>query len=121
MSTPETTAFDLVRYAPRVGGIGGVAETLTSLLPLLRPGELRRVLEAEDEPTTAQRLGYLLETLGHAKLAHTVRAWLPARLPVVRLTSSFAPANHFPRNRESGTCRRADVLVERFCQHERNP
>jgi len=53
ISTPETTAFDLVRYAPRVGGIGGVAETLTSLLPLLRPGELRRVLEAEDEPTTA--------------------------------------------------------------------
>ena len=35
VSTPEATAFDLVRYASRIGGIGRAVETLTPLLPLM--------------------------------------------------------------------------------------
>jgi hypothetical protein len=96
ISTPETTAFDLVRYAARIGGVARAAETLASLLPLLRAVELRGVLDAEDEPTTAQRLGYLIEALGRAKLGNTVRCWLPARLPLVRL----APASARSRDAE---------------------
>ena len=63
VSTPEATAFDLVRYASRIGGIGRAVETLTPLLPLMGPAELKRMLEAENEPATAQRLGYMIETL----------------------------------------------------------
>lgn len=39
--------------------------------------------------------------------------------PVAANPGEKTSANHFPRNRESGSCRRADVLVEQFCQHER--
>ena len=95
VSAPETTAFDLVRYAQRIGGIGRAAETLVPLMPRLRPAQLRHVLDAEDEAATAQRLGYILEAVGQAKLAQTVRAWLPARLPVVPLATSS------PRQRDA--------------------
>lgn len=79
VSTPAATAFDLVRYADRIGGIGRAAETLRPLLPKISPVELRKSLEAEEEITTAQRLGYLLEKLGQPKLASVVDGWLPSR------------------------------------------
>jgi hypothetical protein len=88
VSTPEATAFDLVAYAPRIGGIGRVAETLAPLLPRLRAAELRQVLEIEQRTTTAQRLGYLLENAGNPKLAEVVHAWLPRHVPATPLALS---------------------------------
>jgi hypothetical protein len=85
VSTPEATAFDLIRYAARIGGIGRAAETIAPLLPLMRPAELRRVLEIEDAPATAQRLGFVLEKLRATDLARVVQAWLPADLIPVPL------------------------------------
>ena len=85
VSTPEATAFDLIRYAARIGGIGRVAETIAPLLPLLRPVELRRVLKIEDEPATAQRLGFVLEKLRATDLAKIVENWLPSDLVFVPL------------------------------------
>jgi hypothetical protein len=84
-STPEATTFDLVQYATRIGGIGRAAETIAPLLPLMRPAELRRVLKIEDEPTTAQRLGFVLEELRATDLAKVVENWLPSNLTVVPL------------------------------------
>jgi hypothetical protein len=78
VSTPEATAYDLIRYAPRIGGIGRVAETIAALLPLMRPAGLRRVLRIEDDAATAQRLGFVLDKLAAADLAGTVADWLPA-------------------------------------------
>jgi AbiEi antitoxin C-terminal domain len=86
VSTPEATAFDLVRYASRIGGIGRVVETLTPLLPLMHIHELKRMLEIENEPATAQRLGYIIETLGNERLAEAIHNWLPSRLVLVPLT-----------------------------------
>jgi hypothetical protein len=85
VSTPEATAFDLIRYAARIGGIGRAAETIAPLLPLMRPAELRRVLKIEDEPATAQRLGFVLEKLRATDLAKVVKNWLPSNLIVVPL------------------------------------
>ena len=85
VSTPEATAFDLIRYAARIGGIGRAAETIAPLLPLLRPAELRRVLKIEDAPATAQRLGFVLETLRATDLAKVVENWLPTDLVFVPL------------------------------------
>ena len=50
VSTPEATAFDLVRYPTSLGGIERAAETIGPLLPVLRPRELKRVIEAETSP-----------------------------------------------------------------------
>lgn len=79
VSTPAATVFDLIRYADRIGGIGRAVETLRPLLTKMSAAELRQVLEAEAEVATAQRLGYVLETLGQLKLAAIVDEWLPRR------------------------------------------
>jgi hypothetical protein len=86
ISTPEATAFDLIRYASRIGGIERAAETIVPLLPLLRVRELRRVLDAQNESTVAQRLGFVFELRGTNKLADAVHDWLPDKLATVPLS-----------------------------------
>ena len=88
VSIPEATAFDLVRYASRLGGMGRAVETLSPLLPLLRISELKRLLETENETTTAQRLGYIVEKMGQAKLADAIHAWLPSQMPLIPLVAT---------------------------------
>jgi hypothetical protein len=88
VSTPAATAFDLIRYAPRLGGIERAVETLAPLLPLIRVPDLKQVLEAEDETVTAQRLGYVFETAGKTGLAKIVHGWLPSPLALASLASS---------------------------------
>ena len=90
MSTPEATAFDLIRYASRIGGIGRAFETLIPLLALMGVTELKRMLEAENEPATAQRLGYIIETAGKKKLAEVIHDWLPTQLALVPLAPAKA-------------------------------
>ena len=72
-------------YAHDIGGIGRAVETLAPLLPLMRPAESRRVLKIEDEPATAQRLGFVLENLKATSLAKVVQDWLPSDLVLVPL------------------------------------
>ena len=88
VSTPAATAFDLIRYAARLGGIERSVETLAPLIPLIRAPDLKTVLKAEGEVAAAQRLGYLLETAGRAELADVVKGWLPDRLALIPLSSS---------------------------------
>ncbi len=90
VSTPAATAFDLVRYAPRIGGIGRVIETLRPLLSQIHGPELREVLESENEIATAQRLGFVLEKTGQTRLASLVEKWLPGKRPLTPLVP--APA-----------------------------
>lgn len=44
VSTPAATAFDLIRYSGRLGGIERAAETLAPLIPLIRVSDLKVVL-----------------------------------------------------------------------------
>jgi hypothetical protein len=90
VSTPEATAFDLVRYASGIGGMGRAVETLAPLLPLMRVPELKQMLDRENETATAQRLGYVVEKAGNNALAKAIRDWLPSQMPLVPLTSSNA-------------------------------
>lgn len=85
VSTPEATAFDLITYAPRVGGFERAVETLVPLVPLIRGAELKKVLQTEDRTASAQRLGYVLEKTGNQKLAKVVHDWLPRQIPVIPL------------------------------------
>lgn len=60
LSSPETTAFDLVGYPRHSGGLNNVATVLAELGEKLDPAELARI--AQLSPLTwAQRLGYLLD------------------------------------------------------------
>jgi hypothetical protein len=88
VSTPEATAFDLIRYATGIGGIERTAETIAPLLAAMDARELKRALEAENEPPVAQRLGFVMESVGGRKLARVVHDWLPAKLVLVPLSPS---------------------------------
>jgi AbiEi antitoxin C-terminal domain len=94
VSTPEATAFDLIRYASRIGGLGRAVETLTPLCPRLRAPEMKRVLDTENETSTAQRLGYVIERKGNREIAGAIHDWLPARFPLIPLV----PARAKPQN-----------------------
>ncbi len=95
--TPAATAFDLVRYATRIGGIARAVETLVPLIPLIRVPDLRQVLEAEDETATAQRLGYVLDTAGKSALANVVHDWLPSPLALIPLAPSKGDRTAVPK------------------------
>jgi hypothetical protein len=96
ISTPEATAFDLIRYATSIGGIERAAETITPLLPVLRDHELKRVLEAENERAIAQRLGFVVEAGGAKKLAQVIYDWLPDKLVTVPLSPLKGERKNIP-------------------------
>ncbi len=64
VSTPEMTAFDLVRYMSSAGQVNHVATVLCELVEQLDAEKLADLLKNGDvEITAAQRLGYLLDVL----------------------------------------------------------
>jgi len=96
VSTPEATAYDLIRYATSIGGIERAAETIRPLLPVVRPRELKRVLDAENEPAVAQRLGFVIEASSNKTLAKVVRDWLPDKLTPVTLSPTKGKRSAIP-------------------------
>jgi predicted transcriptional regulator of viral defense system len=68
VSSPEATAFDLVGYQERIGGLDLVATVLADLAEAIDPDKL--VATAEKSPIPwSQRLGYLLERVeGHDRV-----------------------------------------------------
>jgi hypothetical protein len=96
ISTPEATAYDLIRYATSIGGIERASETIRPLLPLLRARELKRVLDAENEPGVAQRLGFVIEACGNKSLAKVVCDWLPDELTPVALVPGKGKRGNLP-------------------------
>ena len=62
VSSPELTAFDLLRYAHIVGTIDSIATVLSDLGKKMRPEQLTKLAPAFEQ-TVVQRLGYLLEHL----------------------------------------------------------
>jgi AbiEi antitoxin C-terminal domain len=88
VSSAAATAFDLIRYAARLGGIERAVETLAPLIPLISAPDLKTVLKAEGEVAAAQRLGYLLETAGKAELADVVKGWQESKAMIRSAYSS---------------------------------
>lgn len=69
VSTPEMTAFDLVRYRKGAGSIDHVATVIAELAERIDSSRLLAVAEKGEELSVVQRLGYLLERSGHDRLA----------------------------------------------------
>lgn len=78
VSTPETTAFDLVRFMSAAGHVGSVMTVLSELAEKLDPRLLPPLADSY-AVSDVQRLGYLLERLGENGLADPLSAWLKAR------------------------------------------
>lgn len=78
VSTPEATAFDLVRFVSAAGHVGNVMTVLSELGEKLDPQSLSPLADSY-AVSDVQRLGYLLERLGENRLADPLVAWLKAR------------------------------------------
>ncbi|MEW6776464.1 MAG: type IV toxin-antitoxin system AbiEi family antitoxin [Bdellovibrionota bacterium] len=80
VATPEVTAFDLVRYSEAAGHMGNVVTILAELSEKLDPRALAKVAPHYATPDV-QRLGYLLEAIGHQDIALPLKESLPKRKP----------------------------------------
>ncbi len=81
VSTPEATAFDLVRFARAAGQLDNVATVLADLVPLLDPNRMLKVVRAGGDVPNAQRLGYLLEMVRGRPQAKAIHEWLKRQSP----------------------------------------
>jgi predicted transcriptional regulator of viral defense system len=75
ISSPELTAFDLLRYAHAAGTIDSIATVLSDLGKKMRAESLGKLAPAFEQ-TVIQRLGYLLDYLKHSKCADALHAYL---------------------------------------------
>lgn len=78
VSTPEATAFGLVRFTLAAGGLGNVATVLGELAGSLDSDQLGALSRGHRAPEV-QRLGYLLDFLGMRRLADSLAAALSVR------------------------------------------
>jgi predicted transcriptional regulator of viral defense system len=78
ISSPALTALDLLRYPQAAGGIDNVATVLMDLAEKIVPTQLAALSEATERPVV-QRLGHLLDRLGHADRTTPMHAALTAR------------------------------------------
>ncbi len=77
VSSPELTALDLLRYIHVAGGIDAVATVLADLGGKI-DGDKLAAMAAHYDRACVQRLGYLLDRLGHADRAQTLHNHLTA-------------------------------------------
>ena len=90
VSTPEATAFDLIRYSRRIGGLGRVLTVLQELGEVMDPGNLEKAAKADEKVTYAQRLGFLLEKAGFSNLTGALFQWVDVKYPLpVKLEPSM--------------------------------
>ncbi|MCL4235388.1 MAG: hypothetical protein KJ042_12815, partial [Deltaproteobacteria bacterium] len=80
VAAPETCAFDLVRYPEAAGHLSNAATVLAELAERLdarRLVDVARIVRLPD----AQRLGYLLNAVGHGEVAVGLAEWLASKQP----------------------------------------
>ena len=88
ISSVELTALDLLRYPYASGGLSHIATVLTELATRIEPAKLG-ALAPTFERAVVQRLGHLLDWLGHPAAADALMALLGTRtLPWVELEPS---------------------------------
>lgn len=74
VSTPEVTAFDLVRYGGRIGSYNSITTILVELSETIDPARLLNAAKNE-KFFAVQRLGYLLEKYGRQKVTEPLSTW----------------------------------------------
>lgn len=98
VSTPGATAIDLVAYQSRVGSWDRVATVLQELVEAMGEDGLLAAAQAEKELPPVQRLGWLLDHLGHESLTPKLAAWLQNRRPLATPLDPARPKKGCPRN-----------------------
>lgn len=77
ISSPELTAFDLVEFQNRIGGLNRASTVLYELSESMNPDRLEKVLNGKVPLSILQRLGYLLDVvLDKKKLSEVIKKFL---------------------------------------------
>lgn len=92
VATPETTAFDLVRYRASAGHLSNVATVLGELAEQIDARALVSIAQLVSPPD-AQRLGYLLDAVGERELADPLAEWVKAQRRHIVLLSPGEPGH----------------------------
>jgi predicted transcriptional regulator of viral defense system len=82
VSTPEATAFDLVRYVEATGHLDNVATVLAELVEKIESRRLVAAAKSGVELSVVQRTGYLLDLVGAARVTDRLAAWLVEQAPL---------------------------------------
>ncbi len=98
VSTPEVTAFDLVRYPLAAGQLSNTATVLAELVERIDRNALV-ALAPLVRLSDVQRLGFLLEAVGAAETAEPLATWIQTRHPrtVPLRPGRSADVEHDPR------------------------
>ncbi len=99
VSSPETTAVDLMRFVKAAGHLDHVASVIAQLAPLLEAKRLVAALAAVHDIPNAQRLGYILDVLRQRKLSAPVHRWVQPRIERFQPLRSGQPVDNARENR----------------------
>ncbi|MCP3957958.1 MAG: hypothetical protein GY719_08910 [bacterium] len=98
VSTPEATAFDLLRYVESVGHLGNAATVLVELAESIDPTELTAAAKRGVELSVVQRLGFLLDEMGAVRVTEPLAHWLASQQPRPVALRPDLPVDGSPRN-----------------------
>ena len=111
VSSPALTALDLLRYPRASGGVDHAASVLNELADKIEPAKLD-ALAPKFERSVVQRLGYVLDRLGHEELASGLEGCLRnGNAPWVELDPG--EANALPSDGERERDSRWRIIVRR--------
>jgi len=79
VSTPELTAFDLVNYNKKIGGVNRIIPILEDLTESMKPQELERISKNQKIPSI-QRLGFLIDQMGNEILSSSLYSSIKNRI-----------------------------------------
>lgn len=97
VSTPESTAIDLIGYTRRAGGLDNVATILTELAESMNPALLPEA--AATAPLRwAQRLGYVLDLVGASNVVEPLRAYVRDKASEYTLLAPGSPSTNSRRD-----------------------
>jgi len=82
VSTPEETAFDLLRFNRQIGGLDHVLTLLQELGEQVSPVRLAETAKAERVMAFGQRLGWMLEQAGFEGKVTPLQKWIRKNSPV---------------------------------------
>jgi predicted transcriptional regulator of viral defense system len=97
VSTPAVTAFDLVGYESKIGGLDAVATILVELAEKLDPKKLAELAPLMPMPWI-QRLGYLLEFIGEVPKAVLLKRYVQTNAKEVAVLEPSTSRSDHPRD-----------------------
>ncbi|MDI1226927.1 MAG: type IV toxin-antitoxin system AbiEi family antitoxin [bacterium] len=111
VSTPEATAFDLIGYESKIGGLDAVATVLVELAEKLDARKLA-ALAPKMPLLWAQRLGYLLEHIEQVPKAKYLKNYVREHAVNMRALQASSPVEGYPRNNDWKIIINADIEAE---------